>query len=90
MKFVILTLNLWLEHQVDSSFSWRKLQKVEGKGKLHHIWSFNEYSDDRKMYVVAWIDKYLGRSASWYVQGQNELLRHMTPYKKVIDLGNIL
>ena len=53
MKFVILILNLWLEHQVDSSFSRRKLQKVEGRGKLHHIWSFNEYSDDRKMYVVA-------------------------------------
>ena len=40
MKFVILILNLWLEHQVLSSFSLPKLQKVGGKGNPYHVWNF--------------------------------------------------
>ena len=35
-----LNINSWLEHKVLSSFSLPKLQKVGGKGNLHHVWSF--------------------------------------------------
>ena len=40
MKLVIFILNLWLEQQILSSFSLKKLQKVGGKGNLHHVGSF--------------------------------------------------
>ena len=40
MKFVMLMLNSWLEHEVLSSFSLPKLQKVGGKGNHHHVSSF--------------------------------------------------
>ena len=73
MKFVILILNLWLEHQVISSFSLPKLQKVRGKGNLHHVMEFHKYSDDKKLYVVACIDEYLRGSAPC-IQSQNQLL----------------
>ena len=40
----LLKLNLWLEHQILSSFfifsSFLKLQKSGGKGNLHHVRSF--------------------------------------------------
>ena len=43
-EIVMLKLNLWLEHQVLSSFfifsSFLKLQKSGGKGNLHHVRSF--------------------------------------------------
>ena len=68
----------WLEHQVLSSFSLPKLQKVGGKRNLH------QYSDDEKLCVVACIDEYLGRSAPWRTQGQDQLLlSRMRPYKEV-------
>ena len=40
MKSIILILNLWLEHQVLSSFSLPNLQKVGGKENLHLVWIF--------------------------------------------------
>ena len=45
---------------------------------------FHEYSDDEKLRVVACTDEYLGRSAPWRTQGQNQLLlSHMRLYKEV-------
>ena len=52
------------------------MEKREYDGNIH------EYSDDEMLCVVACIDKYLGRSAPWRAQGQNQLLLgYMRPYK---------
>ena len=61
MKFVILMLNLWLEHQVFSRFT--KVTKRYRKGKPPPCLEFHEYSDNKKLCVVACIDKYFRRSA---------------------------
>ena len=72
MKFVILISNSWLEYQVLSSFSLPKLQKVGGKGNLHHVGSFMNIPTMKS--VVACIDEYLGRSAPWRTQDQKIFL----------------
>ena len=54
-----------------------KVTKSWKKGKPPPSLEFHEYSDE-KLCVVACIDLYLGRSASWRTQGQNQLLlNHM-------------
>ena len=44
----------------------------------------HEYSDDKKLHVVACTDEYLRQSPTWSNQGQNKhLLNHLQPSKEV-------
>ena len=84
MKFVILILNLWLEHQVLSSFFFTKVTKSRRKGKPPPCLEFHKYSDDEQLCAVACTDEYLGRSAPWRTRGQYQLLlSHMKHYKEI-------
>ena len=51
MKFAILKLNLWLEHQVLSSFFFNKVTKAWRKGKPPPLLEFHEYFDDKTLCV---------------------------------------
>ena len=62
MKFVILILNLWLDHQVLSSSFFTKVKKSWRKGNPSPCLGFYEYSDDKNLCVVACIDEYFRRS----------------------------
>ena len=65
-------------------FFFTKVTKSWRKEKPPPCLEFHEYSDDKKLCVVACIYEYLGRSAPWCTQGQNQfLLSHMKPYKEV-------
>ena len=84
MKFAILKLNLWLEHQVLSSFFFNKVTKAWRKGKPPPLLEFHEYFDDKTLCVVACIDEYLRRSAAWRTHVQNQLpINHLKPYKEI-------
>ena len=75
-----------IKFMVTSSFFkifFTKVTKSWTKGKPPPCLEFHEYSDDEKLFVVAGIDEYLGRSAPWCTQGQDQLLlSHMIPYKE--------
>ena len=75
-----------IKFMVTSSFFkifFTKVTKSWKKGKPPPCLEFHEYSDDEKLFVVAGIDEYLGRSAPWCTQGQDQLLlSHMIPYKE--------
>ena len=65
-------------------FFFKKVTKSWRKGKPPPCWEFHEYSDNEKLCVVVCIAEYLGWSASWHTQGQNQLLLgHIKPYKEV-------
>ena len=65
-------------------FFFTKVTKSWRKGKPLPCLEFHEYSDDKKLCVVACIDEHLRRSAAWSTQGQNQLLlSHLKPYKEV-------
>ena len=82
----ICYLNIKFMVKTSSSFKFffTKVTKSWRKGKPPPCLEFHEYSDDKKLCVVACIYQYLGRSAPWRIQGQNQLLQsHMKPYKDV-------
>ena len=82
----ICYLNIKFMVRTSSSFKFffTKVTKSWRKGKPPPCLEFHEYSDDEKLCVVACTDEYLGRSAPWRTQGQNQLLlSHMRPYKEV-------
>ena len=56
------------------SFFFTKVTKSWRKGKLPPCFEFHEYSDDKLLCVVACIHEYVGRSAPWRTQAQNQLL----------------
>ena len=65
-------------------FFFTKVTKCWRKGKRPPCLEFQEYSDEKKLCVVACIGEYLRRSAPWRMQGQNQLLlSHLKPYKEV-------
>ena len=80
-------LHIWLEHQVFSSYSLQKLQKVGKKRKIST--SFMVFGVPwilmiQKLSVVACTDEYWRRSAAWSTQGQNKLLlNQLQPSKEV-------
>ena len=82
----ICYLNIKFMVRASSSFKFffTKVTKSWRKGKPPPCLEFHEYSDDTKLCVVTCIDEYLGRSAAWRTQGQNQLLlSHMKPCKEV-------
>ena len=65
-------------------FFFTKITKRGRKGKTPPCLEFHEYSDDKKLCVVACFNEYLRRSAPWHTQGQNQLLlSHLKLYKEV-------
>ena len=77
IKFMVRTANSFKFFSKKVTKSWRK-------GKPPPCWEFHEYSDNEKLCAVVCIAEYLGRSASWHTQGQNQLLLgHIKPYKEV-------
>ena len=80
IKFMVRTSNSF-------KFLFTKVTKSWRKRKPPSCLEFHKYSDDENLCVVACIDEYLGRSAPWRTQGQNQLLlSHMKPYKEVQSL----